>query len=60
MKIIMKNAGFLNKETKFLFQFQPQMVIDLDEDFYPQTKKTKFIEEDKQSNEEKDYSFRKL
>ena len=52
MKIIMKNAGFLNKETKFLFQFQPQMVIDLDEDLNIDTKKIKYQKENLQSFEE--------
>ena len=56
MKIIMKKAGFLNKETKFLFQFQPQMVIDLDEDLDIDKKKTKFAENDQISIEENDYS----
>ena len=56
MKIIMKKAGFLNKESKFLFQFQPQMVIDLDEDLDINKKNIQFVEHDQLSIEENDYS----
>lgn len=59
MKIIMKKAGFLNKESKFLFQFQPQMVIDLDEDLDINKKNIQFVEQDQLSIEENDYSLRK-
>ena len=60
MKIIMKNAGFLNKETKFLFQFQPQMVINLDEDLDIDKKKTRFVESDQPSNDTSSASKKKL
>ena len=56
----MKKAGFLNKESKFLFQFQPQMVIDLDEDLDINKKKVQFVESDQPSNDTSSVSKKKL